>query len=179
MCIRDSARVHQALAGRAEAHARELAKAAGGGEDDDAAADDEAAAALVDVTSLTREAEARREAALGHVARSEVWAMRATPRDATGAINALVLHAEIKSDMAEHADSLGALLAARDLCRAVGKRGQLAANVTYTIATTLKEMGHLASGPVVAVQHAVGGGCLLYTSPSPRDATLSRMPSSA
>ena len=24
-----------------------------------------------------------------------------------------------------------------------------------------------------------GGGCLLYTSPSPRDATLSRMPSSA
>ena len=26
---------------------------------------------------------------------------------------------------------------------------------------------------------AVGGTCLLYTSPSPRDATLSRMPSSA
>ena len=25
----------------------------------------------------------------------------------------------------------------------------------------------------------VGGDCLLYTSPSPRDATLSRMPSSA
>ena len=29
--------------------------------------------------------------------------------------------------------------------------------------------------PVVAFDH----GCLLYTSPSPRDATLSRMPSSA
>ena len=27
--------------------------------------------------------------------------------------------------------------------------------------------------------HADFGGCLLYTSPSPRDATLSRMPSSA
>ena len=26
---------------------------------------------------------------------------------------------------------------------------------------------------------AMGGNCLLYTSPSPRDATLSRMPSSA
>ena len=26
---------------------------------------------------------------------------------------------------------------------------------------------------------ALGGTCLLYTSPSPRDATLSRMPSSA
>ena len=29
------------------------------------------------------------------------------------------------------------------------------------------------------VAHALGGHCLLYTSPSPRDATLSRMPSSA
>ena len=27
--------------------------------------------------------------------------------------------------------------------------------------------------------HGANGGCLLYTSPSPRDATLSRMPSSA
>ena len=27
--------------------------------------------------------------------------------------------------------------------------------------------------------HSLSGGCLLYTSPSPRDATLSRMPSSA
>ena len=36
-----------------------------------------------------------------------------------------------------------------------------------------------ASVPVVTVQKAQNGGCLLYTSPSPRDATLSRMPSSA
>ena len=27
--------------------------------------------------------------------------------------------------------------------------------------------------------YGISGGCLLYTSPSPRDATLSRMPSSA
>ena len=36
---------------------------------------------------------------------------------------------------------------------------------------------------VVSIQHPIGGvdqtTCLLYTSPSPRDATLSRMPSSA
>ena len=32
---------------------------------------------------------------------------------------------------------------------------------------------------VDGIQHAAHGSCLLYTSPSPRDATLSRMPSSA
>ena len=31
----------------------------------------------------------------------------------------------------------------------------------------------------IAIAKAGGIGCLLYTSPSPRDATLSRMPSSA
>ena len=31
----------------------------------------------------------------------------------------------------------------------------------------------------VARGHSRGGGCLLYTSPSPRDGLLSRMPSSA
>ena len=30
-----------------------------------------------------------------------------------------------------------------------------------------------------AIPEALAGHCLLYTSPSPRDATLSRMPSSA
>ena len=34
-------------------------------------------------------------------------------------------------------------------------------------------------GPQVEVKSRRVGGCLLYTSPSPRDATLSRMPSSA
>ena len=33
--------------------------------------------------------------------------------------------------------------------------------------------------PLLAPMSAVAGSCLLYTSPSPRDATLSRMPSSA
>ena len=39
-------------------------------------------------------------------------------------------------------------------------------------------MGKL-STPKVVVKAQVHAGCLLYTSPSPRDATLSRMPSSA
>ena len=34
-------------------------------------------------------------------------------------------------------------------------------------------------GQIVGIAGVEGNGCLLYTSPSPRDATLSRMPSSA
>ena len=34
-------------------------------------------------------------------------------------------------------------------------------------------------GYLVSIAYASGPNCLLYTSPSPRDATLSRMPSSA
>ena len=40
---------------------------------------------------------------------------------------------------------------------------------------TNQNLEELAVGPVVAIYQ----DCLLYTSPSPRDATLSRMPSSA
>ena len=36
-----------------------------------------------------------------------------------------------------------------------------------------------AMNPGSKLKTAVTGNCLLYTSPSPRDATLSRMPSSA
>ena len=34
-------------------------------------------------------------------------------------------------------------------------------------------------GTLESIKNEYGDGCLLYTSPSPRDATLSRMPSSA
>ena len=34
-------------------------------------------------------------------------------------------------------------------------------------------------GPDIATEEACGKGCLLYTSPSPRDPKTSRMPSSA
>ena len=41
------------------------------------------------------------------------------------------------------------------------------------------ESGVLAGYPLIDVKVTLVDGCLLYTSPSPRDATLSRMPSSA
>ena len=37
----------------------------------------------------------------------------------------------------------------------------------------------LGAGTIAPAGSALGSSCLLYTSPSPRDATLSRMPSSA
>ena len=37
----------------------------------------------------------------------------------------------------------------------------------------------ISNGGSVGIVGVVGDDCLLYTSPSPRDATLSRMPSSA
>ena len=49
----------------------------------------------------------------------------------------------------------------------LGKKGQVTAQ--------LKSLGSLP----VEEKKAQGQNCLLYTSPSPRDATLSRMPSSA
>ena len=63
---------------------------------------------------------------------------------------------------------------------------------TVTISGTLQQGGvearaetTIANGEVVTLTLVIydgflgGKGCLLYTSPSPRDATLSRMPSSA
>ena len=52
------------------------------------------------------------------------------------------------------------------------------------LSSTIEQMsaGELDHLPIEYVSHAVVGAdtnCLLYTSPSPRDATLSRMPSSA
>ena len=48
-------------------------------------------------------------------------------------------------------------------------------------ATGLPHYGHLLAGTIKDVigRYFTMKGCLLYTSPSPRDATLSRMPSSA
>ena len=57
-------------------------------------------------------------------------------------------------------------------------------NVYMPITEGPKQVGTLAVSPSEYVvdsytMAALGNGCLLYTSPSPRDATLSRMPSSA
>ena len=42
-----------------------------------------------------------------------------------------------------------------------------------------KSIGELSKVKFEIEEDDIGGSCLLYTSPSPRDATLSRMPSSA
>ena len=54
-------------------------------------------------------------------------------------------------------------------------RTMLQADIIIVILSALEQVGFTAF-QVIAIQF---GTCLLYTSPSPRDATLSRMPSSA
>ena len=50
----------------------------------------------------------------------------------------------------------------------------IASNLSGCLTTEVVQVGQSLAAPQVSVL-----GCLLYTSPSPRDATLSRMPSSA
>ena len=66
-----------------------------------------------------------------------------------------------------------------------GDSGQLAeefdaaVEATDTQLASVEGLGDLFAGANVSGQIASARSCLLYTSPSPRDATLSRMPSSA
>ena len=56
---------------------------------------------------------------------------------------------------------------------------RLGVNIDH-IATLRNARGELHPDPIFAAKFVKkAGACLLYTSPSPRDATLSRMPSSA
>ena len=48
-----------------------------------------------------------------------------------------------------------------------------------TVSQNLLDNGTVMLGKLNMDEFAMGSSCLLYTSPSPRDATLSRMPSSA
>ena len=61
----------------------------------------------------------------------------------------------------------------------VGKQSYLFLFIFGVLLSLL--MGDSAQGPLSYVVDGLGwaNACLLYTSPSPRDATLSRMPSSA
>ena len=65
------------------------------------------------------------------------------------------------------------------------ERGKFEVYITqaHKIPTILKEIGRLRETTFREVGEGTGNAididCLLYTSPSPRDATLSRMPSSA
>ena len=58
------------------------------------------------------------------------------------------------------------------------REGALPAQSTESIAAFRQEMETL-MGDISATSYQLNNSCLLYTSPSPRDATLSRMPSSA
>ena len=51
--------------------------------------------------------------------------------------------------------------------------------IRYTVQYDADLVAPWSSGNTVQVGSAVSNGCLLYTSPSPRDGLLSRMPSSA
>ena len=52
-------------------------------------------------------------------------------------------------------------------------------DIEGTVLLTKTDVGIWVSAHLMANSIAECGSCLLYTSPSPRDATLSRMPSSA
>ena len=60
-------------------------------------------------------------------------------------------------------------------------RAAKSAGMSYKAAwDAIDELNNLAQKPLVErIVGGKGGGCLLYTSPSPRDGLLSRMPSSA
>ena len=65
-----------------------------------------------------------------------------------------------------------------------GGDGSLAYNngtgvITYTGPSASEVRAHITAGTGVSISSGQVSICLLYTSPSPRDATLSRMPSSA
>ena len=55
----------------------------------------------------------------------------------------------------------------------------LGADGINEIMVTADSMAEVSARPIPKVPALRGKTCLLYTSPSPRDATLSRMPSSA
>ena len=64
--------------------------------------------------------------------------------------------------------------ASQDIC-SQEDAARVSAHLEKTDMPTLKVAAHLLKRPEALLSHI----CLLYTSPSPRDATLSRMPSSA
>ena len=49
----------------------------------------------------------------------------------------------------------------------------------FNLVSSIDSVDKQLTAGIIAVDSTGPGGCLLYTSPSPRDATLSRMPSSA
>ena len=70
----------------------------------------------------------------------------------------------------EAVDVEGGVIAALQTLGIVNAEGQVNLDVSDSVLLTLQNAG---------IVDAEGNACLLYTSPSPRDRTRSRMPSSA
>ena len=66
-----------------------------------------------------------------------------------------------------------------ELRKAVLITGPTAAGKTEIAMELYDRIGGESKATLISVDSALVYNCLLYTSPSPRDATLSRMPSSA
>ena len=67
-----------------------------------------------------------------------------------------------------------------ELCTAFGKIKKRLGHQRHDVAVELVQQGKFAEAVTLALEYYDKSYfCLLYTSPSPRDATLSRMPSSA
>ena len=60
-----------------------------------------------------------------------------------------------------------------------GGNGGWGGSVIVSAHSNLRSLDHLLGKPVIEALPGLPGRCLLYTSPSPRDGLLSRMPSSA
>ena len=81
-------------------------------------------------------------------------------------------------DLSEH--SGGAPIALKELAGRLNQKVPTASEaVKRLVAQGLVEHERYAGVSLTLEGQALSMGCLLYTSPSPRDATLSRMPSSA
>ena len=83
--------------------------------------------------------------------------------------------------MTDYVETFGESLPTKERVEEV-KAELEAAGVKYVLSSWIDLFGIPKTKPVPMSdfeQLCMGKGCLLYTSPSPRDATLSRMPSSA
>ena len=88
-------------------------------------------------------------------------------------------HAEALPKLIKNA-LISANLSSSDISLVSFARGPGLGPCLRTGATAARSFGHKLNIPIIGVNHCVAHLeiCLLYTSPSPRDATLSRMPSS-
>ena len=84
------------------------------------------------------------------------------------------LHVCSETTLANNDDAAGSVVYPVSSIRSIGM-GSMAVTGVISASETVY---HIALDPM-SISKGAGGACLLYTSPSPRDGLLSRMPSSA